>query len=327
MPRDYPYIQFYPSDWRADQALRVCSLEARGLWIEMLCIMHEASPYGHLLVNGSAATDTQLAALAGTTPARIAELKGELKAAGVFSVTGQGVIYSRRMTQDYKKRRTASKNGKKGGNPNIRNKRGFSGLLNPKDNPPVKPKTRGQRPYKPPNPLSGEEGKSFDIFKSRFPMQRSGNCGTEKMEAAFAAAVDAHGVEQVLAAGRAYAEQIRKNDQLPTSILKFLAGDGLISDYLPLPPDVERLYPVELGSSREHKFLEEMREHGVPQAAIARWARGGFVFRSSGDQVVAVVEADITAFQATFGVALQGKGIGCWTEDFYQKRERRKRAK
>jgi len=47
-----PWLKFFPSDWRADPALRMCSLAARGLWIEMLCLMHEARPHGSLLVNG-----------------------------------------------------------------------------------------------------------------------------------------------------------------------------------------------------------------------------------------------------------------------------------
>ena len=58
-----PWFKFYPSDWRADQALRSCSVAARGLWIECMCIMHEADPYGHLVVNGRPVTDTLLARL------------------------------------------------------------------------------------------------------------------------------------------------------------------------------------------------------------------------------------------------------------------------
>ncbi|PJX23863.1 hypothetical protein CAP48_12370 [Advenella sp. S44] len=29
-----------------------CSLAARGLWHEMMCLMHESEPYGHMAVNG-----------------------------------------------------------------------------------------------------------------------------------------------------------------------------------------------------------------------------------------------------------------------------------
>jgi hypothetical protein len=135
-----PWMKFYPSDWRSDQALRVCSLAARGLWIEMLCVMHTATPYGHLLINGSPVSDAQLAMLAGTSPNQISALVGELELAGVFSRTSKGVIYSRRMTRDEKKAVLARKNGKAGGNPNL-----WKTKPNPpSDNPPDKPYVNGE---------------------------------------------------------------------------------------------------------------------------------------------------------------------------------------
>lgn len=115
-----PWLKFYPTDWRSDPALRMCGLAARGLWIEMIALMHEAVPYGHLLVSGRSPTDAQLAVLAGTTPDQIPELLGELDAAGVFSRTKEGVIYSRKMTRIAKKSAIARKNGKSGGNPALR---------------------------------------------------------------------------------------------------------------------------------------------------------------------------------------------------------------
>ena len=50
-----PFIKFFPRDWQADSNLRVCSLEARGLWFEMLCIMAQAPRYGYL-TNGDGKT-------------------------------------------------------------------------------------------------------------------------------------------------------------------------------------------------------------------------------------------------------------------------------
>lgn len=122
-----PWLKFYPSDWRSDPKLRMCSLAARGLWIEMIALMHEANPRGHLLVNGIAPTDTQLGALIGSPP--VPELVIELEQAGVFSRTTQGVIYSRKMTRDDAKSETARVNGSLGGNP----------ALKPEVKPPDKP--------------------------------------------------------------------------------------------------------------------------------------------------------------------------------------------
>jgi hypothetical protein len=96
-------MKFYPRDWRGDQALRVVSLSARGLWIEMLCAMHEASPYGHLLVGGQPVSDAALARLVGTNVEEVQALLVELGDAGVFRRTRGGVIYSKRMTDDHKR--------------------------------------------------------------------------------------------------------------------------------------------------------------------------------------------------------------------------------
>jgi hypothetical protein len=115
----HPWLKFYPSDWRADPCLRMCSIGARGLWVEMLCLMHEATPYGSLRVNGKALTDSQLAGLAGVSADDAATYLGELEAAGVFSRKDDGAIYSRRMERDEQKATADRTNGKRGGNPNI----------------------------------------------------------------------------------------------------------------------------------------------------------------------------------------------------------------
>ena len=109
-----PWMKFHPADWRSDPGLRLCSLAARGLWIECIAIMHRAQPYGHLLINGRPVTDAQLAVSVGAPPEQIPALVRELSSAGVFSRTRKGVIYSRRMTRDEKKAQTARKNGQKG---------------------------------------------------------------------------------------------------------------------------------------------------------------------------------------------------------------------
>lgn len=114
-----PWMKFYPQDWRADEKLRLCSLAARGLWIEMLAIMHRSERYGQLLISGRVPTDAQLAVQVGASPEQVSSLLLELDGAGVFSRAASGAIYSRRMTRDYKKAEIARKNGKTGGNPRL----------------------------------------------------------------------------------------------------------------------------------------------------------------------------------------------------------------
>lgn len=157
-----PWMKFYTSDWRSDPALRMCSLAARGLWIEMICVMHEAKPYGHLLINGHSLTDAQLAVQLGAPPDQITALLGELEMAGVFSRTRAGVIYSRKMASWAKKSATARKNGQKGGNPNLSKERRISASDNPPLNggdKPQKPEARIQKesPLPPKGDLLGDE--------------------------------------------------------------------------------------------------------------------------------------------------------------------------
>jgi hypothetical protein len=137
--RKLPWMKFYPADWRADPALRMCSLAARGLWMEMLSIMHEADPRGSLLINGKAIGAKQLASLCGATLRETIALLTELEAAGVFSHAEDGTIFSRRMKRDDEKAEQDKANGKAGGNPR----------LNAGVNPPDKaqsPEARSQNP-------------------------------------------------------------------------------------------------------------------------------------------------------------------------------------
>lgn len=130
-----PWLKFFPTDWRADPALRMCSVGARGLWMEMLCVMHEAEPRGSLRINGKAVTDRQLASLAGCPD--IADMMTELEEAGVFSRDEGGTIYSRRMVRDAAKADEDKANGKRGGNPTLK------GGVNPPDKA-QKPEARSQ---------------------------------------------------------------------------------------------------------------------------------------------------------------------------------------
>lgn len=123
------WMKFWPADWSRDPALRMCGLAARGLWIELIGLMHEANPYGHLLVNGRPISAKQIAAIVGSSPDEVSDLLAELEEAGVFSRTDEGVIFSRRMIRDHDraedgreavKRRWAKKGGTvtPGGTPN-----------------------------------------------------------------------------------------------------------------------------------------------------------------------------------------------------------------
>lgn len=94
-----PWLKFYPRDWRAESRLRLCSLSARGLWIELIGYMHEAEPYGHLLIDGRSPEVEDLAALVGRPVTEVRKAMAELSDKGVYSRSG-GTIFSRRMMKD-----------------------------------------------------------------------------------------------------------------------------------------------------------------------------------------------------------------------------------
>lgn len=141
-----PWVKFYFSDWTSDPKLRMCGLAARGLWMEMLAIMHEAEPYGHLLVSGIVPSEQQLSVLVGAPVQQVADLLVELGIAGVFSRNRAGVIFSRKMVKDEKKAQIARKNGKNGGNPKLCKQTAISTLDNQIATEPVKPPLNTQKP-------------------------------------------------------------------------------------------------------------------------------------------------------------------------------------
>lgn len=61
-----PAFQFYPGDWRGNAKLRRCTHAERGIWIDVLCLLHDSEEYGVLrwpLKDMAQASGCKLAAL------------------------------------------------------------------------------------------------------------------------------------------------------------------------------------------------------------------------------------------------------------------------
>ena len=114
-----PSFQFYPSDWLRDTALRSCSTGARGLWMDMICFMHEGNPYGYLKVGDKVILASNLARMVGESLEVVQGWLDELQIAAVFDVDN-GVICSRRMIRDEELRQKRAEGGKLGGNPKLK---------------------------------------------------------------------------------------------------------------------------------------------------------------------------------------------------------------
>jgi hypothetical protein len=93
---------------------------ARGLWIDMICYMHEGNPYGHLKVANKVILSTNLASMVGATLKDVIDWLEELHEAGVYELDNKGTIYSKRMVRDEILRNKRAEGGKLGGNPALK---------------------------------------------------------------------------------------------------------------------------------------------------------------------------------------------------------------
>ena len=112
----YPWIKFWLKDWRADERLRQCSLAARGLWIELICLMRMADDEGYFCISKNKANRfTLLSRQVGCEASEAEAAWGELDAAGVFSWDGPDRIYSRKILRDLEISTIRAEAGAKGG--------------------------------------------------------------------------------------------------------------------------------------------------------------------------------------------------------------------
>lgn len=110
-----PAMFFYPGDWLKDPLVRRCTHEEKGVYIDMLCLMHECEERGVLATAGTAWSDEEIARAIGGDHQRTLTCVVSLVVKGVVSRNSSGAIYSRRMVRDEQKRKLCSEAGKRGG--------------------------------------------------------------------------------------------------------------------------------------------------------------------------------------------------------------------
>jgi hypothetical protein len=116
-PCRQPWFKFFPADWQGDECLASCSLPARGLLIELVCVMHRATPYGYLLISGRQPSHQELARVVRAAGgAEVRKLLNELLERAVLSKTADGIVYSRRLVRYAQRSAANSENGTKGAN-------------------------------------------------------------------------------------------------------------------------------------------------------------------------------------------------------------------
>lgn len=113
-----PALQFYPGDWRKDPGVQSLNYFDRGVWFEILCLMHESSERGKLLLNGQPMPDDALATILGLDKQILTTTLNTLLTYGVASRDEEtGALINRRMVKDEDLRQKRTEAGKLGGNP------------------------------------------------------------------------------------------------------------------------------------------------------------------------------------------------------------------
>jgi hypothetical protein len=112
-----PGFWFFTGDWMKDPELRFCSLFARGLLVDLLCILFEAKEQGYASnPDGTPRTDEQIAdAVAGGSREEKLAALAELERSGVLSRDSRGVLFSRRIARLAELSAARKQSGSKGG--------------------------------------------------------------------------------------------------------------------------------------------------------------------------------------------------------------------
>ena len=111
-----PALQFYVGDWRKDPGVQALSYEERGIWLELLFLMHESEHRGKLLLNGNPITNERLANILHLDEEKINKTINTLLTLGVARLCPEtGALVSRRMLRDEAIREERSRAGQAGG--------------------------------------------------------------------------------------------------------------------------------------------------------------------------------------------------------------------
>ncbi len=110
-----PHIQFYVGDWRKDMAVQSLSYHHRGIWFELLMLMHCSEQRGRLVLSGKPMTNAALSRLLGLSEQETSNAVEILIDQGVASRDQNGAIVNRRMVSEEEIRQKRREAGSIGG--------------------------------------------------------------------------------------------------------------------------------------------------------------------------------------------------------------------
>ncbi len=186
-----------------DPALRACSLAARGLWLDLLCLMFECDRRGYLQINGKPMSLEQIARSTGCSTDEASRCLQELDDSGVFSRSEHGSIYSRRLVRDDQTRAARVAAGAIGGSKTqAKRKATVKQKQSPSSSTSSSSSTSVEEPPKPP-PRPPPLFDLFEQFWQAFPSGRK--TGKQAAMKAFQAACKRTAPETIIAAAAEYA--------------------------------------------------------------------------------------------------------------------------
>src|SRR5260370_33952005 len=99
-----PAFQFYPGDWQKDPSLRRCSKAAKGVWMDMMCLLFECPVRGVFVdAGGWSWGDEGIAGAVGGAVAADLECRAEVVEKGVGPRGARGA-HSRRCMVPYQEK-------------------------------------------------------------------------------------------------------------------------------------------------------------------------------------------------------------------------------
>lgn len=132
-----PWFKFYWIDWLSDSKIRRCSLAARGLLVEILCLMADGEERGYLLTAGKPWSNDDVAKATVGPTETIPDLIEELLATNALMRDGRGALTYPDMAHDASVSAARSKAGS--GNKSESKDEQNS------DNTPTKPEQKGHK--------------------------------------------------------------------------------------------------------------------------------------------------------------------------------------
>lgn len=113
-------LQIDANAWMSDPFLRLCSPETRGLWIDILCLMHQSEERGFLMLKSEILSEQNLRKILNFPKKKFEFCMQELTHFEIIKKDEKGRLYSKSMVDAQSLSEKRRQSGKLGGNPKLK---------------------------------------------------------------------------------------------------------------------------------------------------------------------------------------------------------------